>query len=532
MILVVSTVAALVSAFLWAASQPVGEVEVPYAVTPDAAHLLAPLIQEFNDAHVNADGTRVKVVLTEVNSGDLARLLPQRKPKPLPVAWTPASSLFEGLLEFGTKNAIRVNSLVPTLVNSPQVVAIFKDKARELRLKRKSSLEKVLELAAGDRLKLDHTDPYVSTSGASIVYSEFALAAGKPREQLTTADIDDPQVQARVRQWEASIWHYFNIAKDFKKEWCDKTTLVADAAYMQETTFEEFRRDCNKRDLMAIYPSDIPLVADYPYVIFDAPWVNAKKRAAAERFGQWLDERLGERCEEIGKEGFRRNGCARAPHLGKSGGAPRAEPAALARAQEAWSELRRPANVMLVVDVSQDMSAADKLSAAQDALLFGETRRGERKPFVNCLKDQDKVGMIVFGGDTAGGGVPLGDYSPTQKLKTVDAIQKLTTGRAGDPTLYDAINQALDALPAIPAPRPITTVIVLALGVDKGSTTISFADLKVKASHTSSQILAIPYDNEPKRLERLKEIVKKSLGRWYPDFQKAESVSEFVCQFL
>ena len=108
--------------------------------------------------------------------------------------------------------------------------------------------------ARGD-LKLAHTDPNISTSGLSAVYSEFELASRAVGQRLTPRTVDDPAILGRVEQWEHGVAHYVDIAKDFRDLWCSRGSQFADAAYMQETTFLELNKECGAQ-FTAIYPTD------------------------------------------------------------------------------------------------------------------------------------------------------------------------------------------------------------------------------------------------------------------------------------
>ncbi len=524
-------------------------VEVQYVITTDAKDLLGPLIGKFNKAGEKSGGRRIEVqVLDETEawgvdednfegtpSGEALRRINDGALQP--VAWTPASSLWGELLTArGMFDLVHEPDRAPQLVRSPQVVAMFTTSAEREGLSETEPLKKLLDLSASGELKFAHTDPRLSTSGLSAVYSEFRLAASSCGKSLTPGTVRDDQcVREEVRRWESSVVHYVDIAKDFIELWCDYGDQFADAAYMQETTFIEANRVCANQ-FTAIYPTDVPLMADYRFLVLDAPWVSAEERRAADEFGRWLAERLRTECSTVAEEhGFRRQGCPRPPGVGRTPVTDQKrppKPTALAEAQLAWTELRRPANVMLVVDASSGMAPAERLPTAKQALSEGE---GTQAPFVACPLSQDKIGMMVVGGEpVVETVVDLAPYDHAHKRALIKEIRALVSRREGRPTIFVALDEILSR-PEMQDKGPINTIIVLALGADEGSSA-SAADLARRVSELPVQILAVPYDD--RGTGPLKEIVKASLGRWYPDsyFEdgspQVENVSEFLCRFL
>ena len=60
----------------------------------------------------------------------------------------------------------------------------------------------------GQRPLFAFTDPTTSTTGRSVLFSLYAIAAGKAPEQLTLADVSDPSVVSYVKQFQTLIDHY------------------------------------------------------------------------------------------------------------------------------------------------------------------------------------------------------------------------------------------------------------------------------------------------------------------------------------
>ena len=509
-------------------------VEVPYYIATDAAGLIEPMVERFNrEGGIEIGGRPIHVTPTVLPSGSaVSKILDQDLPDK-PVAWTPGNSLWGGLLNARVGEEY-VHGIGLPLVQSPQVVAILKKTAEGLGLTPSSSLKQILDLASRGDLKIGHTDPNVSTSGLAAVLSEFYLASGKRADGLMLADVRRDAVREQVRRYEASIVHYFDIGKTFRAEWCHYGAPFADAAYMQEAVFLD--NDICRDNLMAIYPSDIPLVAEYRYIVLDAGWVSDEQAVAAKRFGTWLDAELASSCASVRANGFRRGDCVPAEVDGTQPRMP--APAipkgdALEAVQESWGELRRPAHVMLIVDRSTRMGDS-RLSTVRDAIVGAN---GIESPFVTCPEPQDEVGLIMTGGGTPDGVdevVPLGEW-PSRADDVGREIANAQTDRAGA-ALYDAIDRALSD-PSMSKRAAINTIVVLAYGVDEASA-VTPADLTERVRGLPVQIMLVPFGRDlvtGSQLTDINNLVFESLGRTIDhkaDLTDASIVSRFICQFL
>jgi hypothetical protein len=522
-------------------------IEIAYAYTPDAAELLEPLIDEFNDDGVTADGRRVVVepmVRQGISSGEAQRRIARNTLQP--VVWTPASSLWSSLL--AEQNGLASPLPGPSLVQSPQVVAIFHESYQDLVDSSSTNggdgppqLGDVLAHAQQDSgFQWAHTDPTQSTSGLSAVLAEFHLAAGAPDRPVSETEVGTVDttgsVVDRVRGFEHSVDHYVDIARDFAVQWCDEFgSAFADAAYMQETTYLHLIRDERCRgQFTALYPSDARLVADYPYVVLDQEaWVSTREGDAAQVFGEWLQDRLDDSCGTIRREGLRRGDCVAhdVPQEGRRRLAttlPVPPPSVLRRIKDHGTGLRRPAKVMLVVDESVDMLGQGRAEALRD-VLRGEELDGQ-DALLGCLTRTDSVGLITFGGAAEPVDVvELGSEDAVSALR--DAVKHLdaTRGRAA---LYDAIQRAVTNPTLREDTTTINTVIVLAAGTDRGSTTtLRELEDEFHLNPNPPQLVVVPYGRSS--LGALKHLVHISIGRFYDgEFSDITGVREFVCDYL
>jgi Ca-activated chloride channel homolog len=525
--IVAGAVAAAFIGFLVEPNSPPSRVlGVQYVISPDAEALLSPLISEFNSKRIKADGKVINVSAVPVPSGkaaaDMGNVL-------RPVMWTPASSTWSELVN-GSWLAIGV----PSLVESPEVVAIWKTEAARLGLGTTIGFAELAGLIRKHQLDFGHTDPNSSTSGLFAVLSEFSSFSEKGPADLTVDDVSLPTVQAGVRKLEWDTVHYVDIARDFADEWCQYGVSFASAAYMQETTLIVFNHSCQTQ-LRAVYVTDFPFAADYPFIVLTGPWVSGEETEAARVFGAWLDSHL-DGNPTVAEHGFRRGTQIPGEDSGADPTQPGAPPPALPNAgvlrdvQRAWSELRRPANVMLVADESQQMALQGKEELMKDALL----------EFLSCPgsgeEAGDRAGMITFGGEgthSVRTPVPLADFD-TSRVPLGEAIAALAA--RGGAALWDAVDQALRT-PELSNRSLVNTIIVLADGSDDGST-VSPGKLEAKLRDSIArghpiQVLVVPYGTTARTRALLQEhLVAPSVGRYFTGgVADVAEVKKFMCAF-
>jgi Ca-activated chloride channel family protein len=386
------------------AKAPEGALQVSFAYSPEKQDLLEPLIEEFNASGKEVRGGPVFVRGEVVASGEAEQEIAAGRLKP--VVWSPASSLWGRLLNYEADRSLTGNE-PPSIVRTPLVIAMWKPMARVLGWpKREIGFDDVLALARSRQgwgayghpefgsFKLVHTNPDFSTSGLSAVVAEYYAATGK-REGLLASDIDG-HARAQVRAIERSIVHYGDttlfIAEQMRKE----GPAYASAAAMEEATLLEFNRDRDGQpQLVAIYPKDGTFFSDNPFFILNGSWVSPAQRAGAEAFQRYLEERITPAL--AAKSGFRPANLNQHPEppIDPENGVDPAQPkrtlslpspAVLAKIREAWREDRKPANVMLVVDVSGSMAEEDRLESAKQGL----------NVFFDQIEPQDRIGLTIF----------------------------------------------------------------------------------------------------------------------------------------
>jgi Ca-activated chloride channel family protein len=450
-------------------------VHVQFAYSSNLDEMMAALIPAFNAAGIKANGHAVFVDGLAASSGDVQTKIIHGQLQP--AAWSPASSLWGRLLNQAADRKY-VADTNPSLAASPVVIAMWEPLARALGWPSKAiGFADILRLATTDShwskygkptfgtFKLGHTNPDFSTSGLSFVAAQYYTAAGK-REGLTLADVQRPAIRKKVRAIEQSIVHYGDKGSFFADQLAAHGPGYASAVAMEETTLIEFnqKRPPGSMKLVAIYPAEGTFMTDNPYLVLNAPWVTPQVRQAADAFGAWLQHKLTPSF--VARYRYR-SGAAGAkpvapvtPANGADPSQPRRlltlpDPTVLARIKAAWHEDRKPANVLLVVDVSGSMNDEDKI---------GHARQGLRR-FLREFSPRDRVGLTSFD-STAHPLVPIARMSlngPALR-NSVDQLVAL-----GSTALYDAAYAGWQAVDALRDDTRINAVVVLSDGADTAS---------------------------------------------------------------
>ena len=500
-------------------------VRLTFAYSSNLEDMMATLIPRFNAERHEVNGRSIFVTGVPASSGDVEMKIVRGRMKPH--AWSPASSLWGRLLnhEVDRKYVADEN---PSLASSPVVIAMWEPLARALGWPRKPiGFADILELATtksswaahgkptfGD-FKLGHTNPDFSTSGLSFVAAQYYTATGK-REGLTVADVERPEIRERVRAIERSIVHYGDTGSFFSEQLAEHGPGYASAVAMEETTLLEFNetRKPGELKLVAIYPAEGTYVSDNPYIVLQAPWVTSAQKNGAEALGAWLQKELtpklvarfryrpGDQSVEPLPPVTRENGVdPTQPQRLLS----LPQPPVLARIKQAWREDRKPANVMLVVDVSGSMNDERKISHARDGL----------KAFLGQLSPRDRVGLMTFDAEIRTI-VPLAEFAAVRGVLRQRASELIADGGTA---LYDATAAGWTAVDGLQDDERINAVVVLSDGADtesRLSRANALAAIRARSEGEGRQIriFTIAYGSDAKS-DVLEEIATASGGKAY-----------------
>lgn len=444
-----------------------------------------------------------KIVVKRVPSGDAETALANESDAygALPAAWTPAAQTWALLLvehrREGKKSDI-VPSTRTSLMQSPLVIAMPEQMYAKLKECRFDiGWKDILELVEDPRkcisysqqwgrFRLAKTNPLISTSGLHALLTTYSAAIGQTGK-LRLEDVQRADVSEFVRSVEQSVVHYASTVRSFLEKLYAEDEKGAALNYVSAIAVEEKQvfdynhgficeAPCTlppREKLVAVYPAGGTLVADHPYMVLNAPWVDDVERRAAQLFLDYLGEPQNQAL--FLRAGFRdQNGqgdadTLRAPYFDVN--EPRvkvalSEPAVLAEMQRSWSVLRKPANLLLLYDVGSSMgrpsarnskiTKLDQLAAATIAALSA------------LRAESDAVGLWAFPSTPTGQEVvPI---SPLSTGTLVEQLKKLAPV-AGDRRLVTALRGAADHVRTHFDADRINAVVLVSDGpdVDPGS---------------------------------------------------------------
>ena len=305
---------------------------------------------------------------------------------------------------------------------------------------------------------------------------------------LTQAALQKPEVQQYLKDVESSVVHYGDTTLTYLANLQRADDAGAALGYLSAAAVEEKSvLDYNagnpsgdpktlgdhaapKVPLVAVYPKEGTLYSDSPYVILDAPWASAEKKAGAQDFLEYLQ--LPEQQKVFTDSFFRTADHApgdpitSSPYLIADGVTIALNPPSpdvLRDVRSLWAEVRKSARVLVLMDVSGSM-ASDSGSGGKSKL---DLAKSAATTALDQLVDTDQVGFSVFTTDLPTPNTitaDLVDVGPLSKTRQpiTDAIAQLTPLN-GTP-LYAATKVAADQMNATRDPASINAVVVLTDG--------------------------------------------------------------------
>jgi Ca-activated chloride channel homolog len=394
-----------------------------------------------------------------------------------PDVWSPAATTWVNLLREHRVSADRsdlIPTSLPSLMQSPLVIAMPRPMAEAMGWPATAlGWHDILTLAQDPqgwaryghpewgRFRLGKTDPTVSTSGLHALVGTYYAATGLSAD-LTVDDVRKPEIVAFVKGIEASVEHYGSTAATFLanlKTAADNGSALGyvSAIAVEEKQIFDYDQARPEVPLVAIYPREGTLVADHPYVVLRAAWVDDTKRQAAALFLAYLQH--PDRQTRLQELGFRdhegRAGAMLASHpsflaQGPAGNVIRPPSSeALAAVQSSWKDVRKRARVLMVLDVSGSMSGA-KLDLMKRASIDA----------LDLFADDDDVGVWTF----SNGHQEIVPIAPLGAQKTVLRTRLGGLSANGGTALYTTTLDAVRALSQVADARRINAVMLLTDG--------------------------------------------------------------------
>ncbi|MEU8630787.1 substrate-binding and VWA domain-containing protein [Amycolatopsis sp. NPDC048633] len=484
---------------------------------------------------------------------------------PRPDVWTPAASGWVNLLRVNAKGDSA--SIVPdgdpqSVANSPLTVAMPKPMAEALGWPAKPIGWKDLATLATDpagwakyghpewgKFRLGKTNPNISTAGLNATIGAYYAATGTSSD-LTAAALEKPEAKQFVTNIEQAIVHYGDNTLTFLTNLQKADDRGAALSYISAVTVEESsligynqgnptndpakvgQHAPPKVPIVAIYPADGTLNSDHPFVTLN--WADATRKQIATDFLGYL--RGPETQPKFAALGFRSFDGKPGPQVTTANGAqPDAKisflrppsPTVLTKLLTTWTELRKKANVLLVVDVSGSMGDEVKGTGKSKIDLAKQAAIDALGQFV----PRDQVGLWQFSTHLDGDK----DY---QELVPVQALgtggKELLANRLGGLTpqagtgLYDSSQAAYEYMKAHIDPAAINAVVVLTDGRNEDSGGVDLEhllpQLRPEGNAETVRLFTIAYGSDADQ-DVLKQIAEATEGSEY-DSSKPDSINQ------
>jgi Ca-activated chloride channel family protein len=365
-----------------------------------------------------------------------------------------------------------------------------------------------------------HADPVFSSTGLSATVSVFYACArqnGFTERRLTLSAINDSTVQGCVRGVENLVRHYARRTEDFL-EYIARGPEYLDFLALEETDLICLNREGTQGDqtctkpaerLIAIYPEDGTFWHEHPFATLNASWVTPEQRAGARIFTDFVLTPDMQRI--IMSEGYRPANPAvplEYPLTSETGIDPTQPRAILDQPttqvisgiQSAWALVKKPADIMLLVDVSGSMTIDNRLESARPAMI----------ELLRRMNTRNRVGLATFN-DRVQLWIPIRPVETVLPLFnlyiTCEPQPGFTPPRnalfgrclqpAGSTALYTALRAALDMTATVSQPDRIRAVVLISDGQDtcqaRGCATLNNVLTKIRETRrTINPVVIVP----------------------------------------
>lgn len=448
-------------------------IAISLLASPEKQAILDKLVERFNAGKPQIDRRTVQLSVTYMESGEMLDAVLSGQEQP--TAISPASSSW--LTQLNAEWRARTGSEVAIAGNpqqlfvTPIVIGMWEPMARAMGYPDKDlGWSDIIKATLDEKgwgayghsewgaFRFAHASPDTD-SGRLAILAEFYAGAGKVRG-LSEADLQNEAVRAYVRNIERGVVQYGESASALLDVMRQRGQSALSAAVMEEQALIQFNSTKGSQRLVAIYPKEGTFWADHPYAALNADWTTAEQRQAARLFLTYMLEPEQQRTALAA--GFRPANLEIAldgsPIKADNGADPQQpktllaipEPNILAAARNAWTLTKKPANIILVADVSGSM-AGDKIERARQGLLS----------FVGAIASTDQVALYKFSNNVQRT-VPLAKLDTAQRQRLTLEIERMAAG--GNTALYQAARDAVGALVAKNDKDSINAVVLMTDG--------------------------------------------------------------------
>ena len=500
-----------------------GSLPLQVVVSPDQAQVITQAAAEYERRRPAVDDRCVDVQVRGADSAEVAGALStgwdETTQGPRPDVWVPAASTWAlqvALRQQASGQAVLIPLEYPVKVaTTPMVMAMPEPMARAIGWPRTTvGWRELIGVVAEQKgwkafnqpqwgdFKLGKTDPNLSTPGLEALIAAVFAATGQTSElSVETLVKQEDQLRRVILGLERAPGQDADTPATFlanlqQADQAGQTLDFVSAVPLDEKSVWDYNRgnvsgleDGGERTkpevpLVAVYPKEGTLVADHPWVVLRAPWVDEAKQRAAAGFLDYLQsEPIQTRFQEAG---FRTSEGRAGPQLSEANGllpdqparvlAPPA-PKVVAAALQSWNAARKRSNVLAVFDVSGSMKEEVPGTGGKTKMDLVKSATAQA---LALFAPETNLGTWVFSSNLAGKrdwaeSVPIGPTNarlPNGKLRRQVLAESLTTLQAtdGDTGLYDTSLAAFRTLQRNYAPQRINIVVLLTDGINDDPT--------------------------------------------------------------
>jgi Ca-activated chloride channel family protein len=526
----------MISTLLLSSCKSVGlnlyEVKVSIVYGSEKQVWLMPLVEQYNsEKHKTEDGATIVIEATPMGSIESVNAIIDGTLQP--TVWSPASSLYLPVANAewrNNHNSDLVEGTPNDLVLSPVVIAMWEPMAKALGWPGKAlGWSDIAALATSDEgwaaygypewgdFKFGHTHPSYSNSGLVSIITQSYAGANKQRD-LTLDDLQDPAVQQFVAEVQSSIIHYGTSTGFFANRMFENGPSYLSAAVLYENLVvaqedQRIRGISTQLPVVAIYPKEGTFWSNHPYAVLNAPWVTPEQKAAAQDFERYLlDKPQQMQALEFGFRPADPRIRLSAP-LDEAHGVDISQPQTILEVpqvevitgiQTMWEQVKKPVDLVVVMDISGSMEG-DKIASARSSLL----------QFLELLDDRDRVEVILFNSELT----LLSELSELGPKREELSMRISGVTERGGTRLYDCIQLGYEDLLANGDEDHIRSMIVLSDGQDNESVTsltqvLAELDQDREQGGNAIKLFTIAFGDDANS-EMLKQLAEITGGKQY-----------------
>ncbi|MBF0118148.1 MAG: VWA domain-containing protein [Desulfobacterales bacterium] len=479
------------------------------------------MIKEFHASNKN-----IKIKAFHGNSGDNLDDLKAGKIKP--DIWSPGDeSWLQLALSYyrDVKQKVLFEEYKP-LVNIPLIIAMWEPMAKVLGYPKPISWKDIYNVASKEegwtalghsewgKFRWGHAHPDAN-SGFLTIISEIYAALNKT-EGITTDDLKKPEVISFLHDFESAVEHY-----GLSNTWIDDIMHIKGPSYLsatvqyENTIIETNAKHKNKPfKLVAIYPTEGNIWTRHPIAILDGEWMTPEKKEACKKFIDFLLSKDAQtKAMKMGLRPIIKDIVIESPFDEEHGVIDKVnsdkaftvpDESVLKRIRDLWEDVKVPATVILVIDISGSMKGEPIDSAKQGAVQF-----------IKAMKPRDELKVVVFNNIIT----TLSDMCSIQQCGegVISRIQGIFADRGT--ALYDAMAKCYVELSKLKKDNPKRryNLLILSDGKDTASSTRrdDFVDMLPRGEdYNVPKIYSIAYGSEADK-DLLAEISNKTNGRLF-----------------